>query len=343
MKRNYIFAPYIMLGRSYKELRISDIEKITHLYIAFSTIEDGKAVTTKLSNLDKLIYLKEINPELKIIISIGGWGCDGFSQASFSQESRDIFVKSAMNLVLKWDFDGIDIDWEYPCSDQAGIEYAEYDKDNYTYLMRDLRIGLDKLSKETNKTYLLTTAVGGEQYYIDGTNMAEVNKYIDYINLMTYDLRGGFTNITGHHANMYPQANDKNGPSSERTIDLFYKAGIPYDKMILGCAFYGRMWCGVKDSGLLSGLGCKAETAGSERASFDLLDDEAVELNGYKRYFDENAKASYLFNGENFISYEDELSITEKCNYVKEKKLAGIMYWAYGRQDLFDIIDKNLD
>lgn len=341
MSRKHILAPYIM-EKNIKDLRVADIQRMTHLNIAFGHVKDSVVTVDHLEHLDKIAIYKKINPELKVILSVGGWGADGFNQAAQTQEGRELFAKTTMGILEKWDFDGTDIDWEYPSSDQSGIAYGVEDKVNFTLLLQALRAGVDGLAKKNNKPYILTAAVGGDQYFIDGTEMDKVAKILDFVNLMTYDLRGGFTDIAGHHASLGAQTGDENGPCSMRTVRLFHEAGVPYDKMVLGAAFYGRMWSGVS-SNANNGLGQKAETKGVGHADFDLQDEKAIKLNGYTRYFDEQAKAPYLFNGENFISYEDSVSIKAKCDYVKEKGLAGMMYWAYGEPTLFEVMAENLD
>lgn len=336
MKRNYIFAPYVM-ERTTNDIRIADIMRITHLNIAFAHVKDSIVTVDHLKYLDRVAIYKAINPDLKVLISVGGWGADGFSQAAMTQEGRELFAKTSCEIVKKWGFDGIDIDWEYPCSDQAGIAYDPADKVNFTLLLHELRNTLNGLGE----SYLLTAAVGGEQYYIDGTEMDKVAQILDFINLMTYDLRGGFSHVTGHHANLGPQTGDENGPSSMRTIEIYHNAGVPYNKMVLGAAFYGRAWSDVQ-SKLNNGLGQTSSNVGVGGGGFDELKASYINKNGYTRYFDEKAQAPYLFDGSNFITYEDEASIKAKCDYVKGKGLAGIMYWAYGCHDLFEVMNDNI-
>lgn len=339
MKNKYIFAPYIM-ENSIDSVRVSDILRITHLNISFAIIVDGEVSVKHLNYLDRISIYKKINPELKVVLSIGGWGADGFSQAAKTKEGREKFAQTAMKIVTDWDFDGVDIDWEYPCSEQAGIAYADYDKENFTFLLQELRNSLDNL--KTGKKYILTSAVGGGEYFVKGTEMEKVSQILDYVNLMTYDLRGGFTNITGHHANLGPQTGDEEGLSSMKTVEIFHKAGVPYEKMILGAAFYGRKWDNVLSTEN-NGLGQEADAFGNYSAGFSELKADFIDKNGFVRYFDEQAKAPYLFNGKCFITYEDEQSVKAKCDFIKEKGLAGIMYWSYGSSELFEVISNNLN
>ncbi len=340
--KKHVFAPYIMED-TVNDLRVNDILRITHLNIAFGLIRDDHTVTVDhLQYIDRIPAYKRLNPDLRVNLSIGGWGADGFSQMAFTKEGRDIFVSSAMDIVEKYEFDGIDIDWEYPCIDSAEIACHPSDKQNFTFLMEDLRAGLDALSKKTGKRYELSCAVGGDAYFIQNTEMDKVANIVDYVNLMTYDLRGGFTNVTGHHTNLYPQTGEPNGPCGERTVQLYYDAGVPYEKMVFGAAFYGRRWAGVA-GGDTHGLGQPASSVGNIRTDFDLQDPQAVAQHRFTKFWDDQAKAAYLYDGADFISYETPESICEKCKFIREKNLAGLMYWAYGNHTLFEAVDTYLD
>lgn len=335
-----VFAPYIM-EQNINDLRVNDILRITHLNYAFGHVRNNFVTVGHLQYLDRIPAYKRLNPELKVILSIGGWGADGFSQAAMTKEGRAAFVSTSMDIVKKHDFDGIDIDWEYPCMDLAEIAADPADKQNFTYLMQDLREGLTKLGAETGKKYELTCAVGGEQYFIDNTEMDKVAEVCDYINLMTYDLRGGFEDHAGHHTNLYPQTGDPEGPCGARTVQIYHDAGVPYEKMVLGAAFYGRRWSGVPNGGTY-GLGQKAATVGNIRSDFDLQDPVAVRAHNFTRLWDANAKAAYLYDGADFISYEVPESIAAKCEFIEEKGLAGLMYWSYGNHNLFEAVCKHL-
>lgn len=331
-RKKYIFASYVFNG--FDRLRICDVMRMTHMNVAFGLIENDRVTVDHLPHLDRLAFFKKINPELKLILSVGGWGADGFSQAAATVEGRSAFVESSVEILARWGFDGIDIDWEYPGSSVAGIESSPKDRENFTYLMRDLRDGLDKAGREQGKYYLLTCAVGASQEFADRTEMDQVAQLCDYINLMTYDLRGGPPKVTGHHTNLYAQTGDEDGPSAEKTVEIFYREGVPLEKMVLGAAFYGRIWeevLSAEENGLNQPTADYAGWVGE-------YEEIAAKIgkDGFVRYWDDQAKAPYLFNGTTFITYDDEESILEKCRFIKEKGLAGMMYWEYGSQVLFD-------
>lgn len=322
-----------------KDWDIEDIktEKITHINYAFAHIKDGK-VSADLKKLDMLKKIKGKNSKIKILISIGGWGADGFSDAALTFESREIFSDSAVKFMKENGFDGIDLDWEYPCWDQAGIKAREEDKFNFTLMLKNLREKLDKVGKKDNKHYLLTIASGAIEEIMMDMEMSIIHKYLDFINVMTYDLRGSFTNVTGHHANLLPLKGEKNSISAHNSIMKLKEFKIPSEKIIIGAAFYGRMWKEVRSTG--TGLNESAKTTGQFMYDYTVLLEDYINKNGYKRYWDDNAKACYLFNGENFISYEDEESIENKCLYVINNNLGGIMFWEYSLDKSGTLLDK---
>ena len=310
-----------------------DVWRLSHINYAFVDIKDNHAwlhnEATDTINLRKLSELKKINPDLKILISIGGWTWSkNFSDAVLTDTSTHNFVSSAVSIVSTYNLDGIDIDWEYPGMIGDSNTYRPEDKEHYTLLFKIMRHDLDSLSRITNMKYFVTTAVGGSQDYIDHTEMDKVQQYADYINIMSYDYAGGSDPISGHHTNLYTSSGDSNQYSAHRSIQAFIGAGVPPDKIVIGIAFYGKGW--QMESADNNGLYRKALKP-ARGGGFTYLKDSLVNKNGYKKYWDAKAKAPYLFNPEKkiFISYDDERSVKDKCKYVKHHHLAGAMFWEY--------------
>src|SRR4026208_953144 len=153
-----------------------DVWRLSHINYAFIDIKDNRAwlhnEATDSVNLRKLSELKKINPDLKILISVGGWTWSkNFSDATLTDTSTRNFALSAVDIVSKYNLDGIDIDWEYPGMIGDSNVYRPEDKQHYTFLFKELREGLDSLSSITHLKYFITTAVGGSQAYIDHTEM----------------------------------------------------------------------------------------------------------------------------------------------------------------------------
>ena len=229
-------------------------EKLTHINFAFARIgADGKVAFENprfAPVLESLVALKQQNPRLKVLISIGGWEADGFSDAALTDASRNAFAQSAIDLMRRHRADGIDLDWEYPGQGVAGIKYRPEDKQNFTLLLKAVREQLDAASdaegrKESDR-YLLTIASADREYF-DHTEMDRLYVHLDWINVMGYDFFNSLTPTTGHHAGLYASAHaaptDRNADAS---IRQHLAAGIPREKLVLGVAFYGRGFAGVK-------------------------------------------------------------------------------------------------
>ena len=178
-----------------------DVWRLSHINYAFVDIKDNRAwlhnEATDTVNLRKLSELKKIKPDLKILISVGGWSWSkNFSDATLTDTSTKNFALSAVDIVSKYNLDGIDIDWEYPGMIGDSNVYRPEDKQHYTALFKELREGLNSLSLTTRMKYYVTTAVGGSQSCIDHTEMDKVQQYSDYINIMSYDYAGGWDPIS---------------------------------------------------------------------------------------------------------------------------------------------------
>jgi chitinase len=343
MKRKYITAGYAVdawLPKITKE----DALKLTHLNVAFGHVVNDEIRIDHLKHLDSLQALKTYNPELTVLLSVGGWSAGGFSEAASSPEGRKLMSETAIGILRNHPIDGIDLDWEYPCYSEAGIASSPDDKTNFTLLLRDLREAFDRLGAEQNRHYLLTIAAGADQYYIDGTEMDQVQRYLDFIQLMTYDMRGGFQTLTGHHTNLYTPTGDLFRISADASVRLFRQAGVPSEKIVIGAAFYSRMWNNVPD--INRGLNQMTSGAGDYGPDFTRLTADYIGQNGYNRFWDDEAKAPFLFDGNHFITYDDEESLLHKCGYVMNENLAGIMFWEYGcdtTHRLLDAIYKGLE
>jgi len=335
-KKKYIVNGYVGGYRGLVKVNEIDADKLTHINYAFVDVKDSTAFLTNLktdsTNFRLLNGLKKINPDLKIVISIGGWAwSENFSDAVLTPSSRKLFAKSSVDIVRQYDLDGVDIDWEYPAMrGEEGNVYRPEDKQNFTLMFREIRAELDKLEAEKGRKYLLTAAVGGSKSFVNNTEMAEVAKILDYILIMTYDY-GGKT--VAHHTNLYPSKGMENSSSAHKSVMDFMEAGVPANKIGLGAAFYSRSREAesTKNHGINQSQVTGSKAAAGQGGGYTKMKNEIINKNGYKRYWDRYAKAPYLFNRDTkvFITYDDERSIRMKAKYIRKHKLAGIFFWEY--------------
>ena len=324
-----------------------DAKKLTHINYAFADIVDGRVTELNDNDAHNFLVLDSLrteNPDLKLLISVGGWTRSTyFSDAALTEESRRIFAESAVEYMLRHNLDGIDLDWEYPGHPGAGNVYREVDKQNFTLILRELRRQLDKqtTADERNENpYLLTIATGASKGFLENTEMHIAHQYLNFINVMTYDYHTGGSPVAGHHTNLYPnQSVHFTGPSADQSIQWHIDAGIPSEKLVLGVAFYGRYWTEVRPEN----NGLYQFAPGSDRGTyrFDELRDDYINRNGFTRFWDHEAKAPYLWNPDiqKLISYDDEDSIRYKSHYIKARGLGGAMFWEYSNNFGLELLD----
>ncbi|WP_025763989.1 glycoside hydrolase family 18 protein [Dyadobacter tibetensis] len=308
------------------------VEKLTHINYAFVNIVDGKAFLTNEKtdsiNFRKLNELKLKNRELKILISIGGWAwSENFSDAVLTDSSRKVFAKTSVDIIRKYDLDGVDIDWEYPGMEgEEGNVFRPEDKENYTLMFAALREELDQMEKETGSPKLLTTAVAGFGEYLQHTDMKMAASYLDYVNLMTYDLF--VPDISVHHAGLYASDGYDSNKNADHCVKAFIAAGVPVEKLVMGLPFYGRSFTVESHATQVVG---QPYSAKSYIDGYGYIKDSLVNQRGFQAFRDDRARVPYIYNAETgqMISYDDEQSVEEKCNYVLKNKMAGVMFWEY--------------
>lgn len=328
-RQDYALVGYVA-GRE-KFPRI-DAEKLTAVNYAFAHIADGAIVLDAPGAADfiaQLRALKSRNPRLKILVSVGGWGADGFSDAARDASARTKFADSAAALIVRERLDGVDLDWEYPGLPGPGIVHRPDDRRNFTLLLQALRARLDALAGDARRgrsRYLLTAALA-DGAFVAHIELGRIHRSLDWIDLMTYDFHNSLTPTTGHHAALRRSRTSAPGERSvERAVAQYLAAGVPARKLIVGVPFYGRAFGDVtpKNRGLDQPYGHY-----DGDLPWPQLVAEYVDRNGYVRYRDAAAQAPYLWNAQSraFVSYDDPESLAAKASYVVQHGLGGMMYW----------------
>jgi chitinase len=304
-----------------------------------------------LGNFQQLQALKERYPNVKALISLGGWTWSRyFSDAALTAASRERLVSSCVDLFIKgnlpdpgWGgmggpgaaagvFDGIDLDWEWPGSEgNAGNVIRPVDKQNFTKLLQEFRKQLDDYGATTGKHYLLTAFLPAAPSKIDaGFEVPGVFAALDFATVQGYDLHGAWEATTNHQANVFASNQDPSSPrfSVEDTVNAYLARGATPHKLVIGAPFYSRGWTGVGagNRGLYQpALGAAPGTweAGAEdyEVAKGLLDA------GFVRYWDGHARTAWLFDGTTFWTFDDPQAMKEKAKYVRNNDLGGIMFW----------------
>jgi chitinase len=322
---------------------------------------DGVADTgweTLRGNFNQLKKLKAANPNLKVLVSLGGWTYSKyFSDVAATDAARKKFVSSCLDTWIKGNikpyggaggpgtaagiFDGIDIDWEWPGSPDGhpGNHWSTTDKNNLTALLAEFRTQLDAYGATTGKRYQLHAFTPADPAKVaSGWDVSRIFNYLDVANVQGYDFHGSGSdnswepNRTGHQGNLYADADDPYNFhfSVENAVKAYTDAGVNPRKLTVGLAFYGRGWQNVTDGGkhgewqAANGAapGQFAEEAGT-RGYGNLMSS----VPGCTIYHDEPAVATYCYTGNQWWSFDDTWSIGKKTAWIKSKGLLGAMAW----------------
>ena len=295
-------------------------------------------------NFAALQQLKQLHPNLKVLISLAG--ADAFSTAASTAAGRQAFVASCIDLFISGNvapgisaagvFDGIDIDWEFP---------AASDKQNATLLLQEFRKQLIALGETNHRRYLLTMFGAAGQQNFSNIELAKVGRVLDFYNLQGYDFHGTWETSTNHASPLFDDRQDpvqSENFNIDFTINSYLQAGVPARKLVLGIPLYGRGWTGVpnKKHGLY-----QTSTAPAPFDPADFLQTPGVETyltlstatsSGYKSYFDRRRIAVSLYNPatETFWSYDDPTTVQLKTIYIDRAGLGGAFVWAVKDDDL---------
>lgn len=309
------------------EFTEEDAKKLTGINLAFGELHNDGTVTCNgcKEKVEMIPQIRKWNPDLRIVLSMVQPERDAFTVCCATEEMREKAAAALAEAAVKYGLDGIDLDWEYPCVPSNNSAVSPDDKHNFTLFCKAIRRHLDAIG---GKKYYLTIAAGADLYYVNCVEIPQLMECLDYINIMTYDLKCGFHALAGHHTSLFSKPADVFMNSCAQALELFVKYGAPADRILMGAAFYSRKWENLKDNenhGLLE----LCPNGGGYGPDYDILVKDYINKNGYVEYWDDEAKAPWLFNGSTFLSYDDPRSLKEKAAFVKEKGYGGIFYWEH--------------
>jgi chitinase len=299
-------------------------------------------------NLNQLAELKKKNPDLRVLISLGGWtGSAYFSDAALTDASRKKLVSSCVDLWLKGNlpgltagvaagiFDGIDLDWEWPGSDgNAGNVIRPEDKQNFTKLTAEFRAQLDKLGRTTKRHYDLTAFLPAAPAKIDaGFEARKIFKYLDFGTVQGYDFHGSWEARANQQSALKVPAGAPDNPdfSITGTIDAWKQRGAPSSELVLGIPYYGQGWTGTDGTLFSPATGGAPGTFAVGTEDYKVL--KNLPKQGYQLHRDWRNGHSWLENDNTFWTYDDPAQILQKTAYIRAAGLGGAMMWSLDGDD----------
>ncbi|KFD62705.1 hypothetical protein M514_09163 [Trichuris suis] len=304
-----------------------------HCFISFFRNFEWNDVDTLYRGIAKL---KSRDPNLKTLLSIGGWtfGTRKFKTMAFSSENRQTFIKSVIEYLRRHEFDGLDIDWEYPENEE--------DKNNMVKLFQEVRDSFVREKRDHGKSrLLLTAAVSASQSKIDTVyDVPKLAKLLDFINLMSYDFYGSWDFQTGTNSPLFSQLCDSSSssPSTVAGAAAHWNArGMPKKKTIIGLPTYGRGWrlkdASVKNPG--SPANGPSQSLKYTRESGIASYYECCEMlaNGAEQYWNNETRTPYLVKDDQWFSYDNEESFMYKIDWIIREGYGGAFVWSLDMDD----------
>ncbi|CAI5494998.1 unnamed protein product [Closterium sp. Naga37s-1] len=307
---------------------------LTHVFYAFALINAATyqvVPSNPAVDVTQGLYLrfnsalKAANPAIKTLLSIGGYsaGTTVFTNAASSPSSRSAFIQSAIHFARSYNFDGLDIDWEYPTGQMA----------LFSALLTDFRAAIESEAASSGRPKLLLTAAVSayEPTVTQAYDVPTLNKTLDFVNIMTYDLHGSWEAKTGMHTALEDLSNPQ--LSLKGAMAAWVSRGLARSKAMLGLAMYGRTWTLASTSS--TGVGAAATgpgLAGSVSQESGVLFyreiSQMVTTGGYKATLHTASSSMYAVKGNQWVGYDNPSTITTKVNYAKAQSFGGWFFWA---------------
>ena len=318
-----------------------DYSGLSHLNYGFAVVKDGVVTmhdTDKAPSLIKDLDKRTEAANVTHMISIGGWNNSQegvFETATATDAGLDKLANSMVSYMTQWNFDGLDIDWEYPDT--------EVEKAQFTKLIQSLRTKLDAQGLKDDKYYQLSAAVTTNHNNIQFINPAVTTPLLDSVNVMAYDIHGAFDPLTGHNAPLYENSHDEDKDLNVADTMAAYATtwNVPKAKLMMGIPYYGRGWGHVPGTEIIAGLPGMFNTgAATVKGAWDDGDQltgtnpwyvlkQKLASGDYTRYWDSESHVPYLYSKtkQEFLTYDDPQSIREKVDFINAQGFGGAILW----------------
>jgi chitinase len=310
----------VFVGYLYGTPRNINFRLYTHLCHAF-LVADAEGQIQKSS----LVPNRELTAEahkakVKVLLSLGGWGWDQQFFAIVSKpEAEDRYVKAVMEIIDTCDYDGIDLDWEYPDTPEEVVGFER--------LTRRFRRDLDAVGTRKGRAMVLTMAASSNPGTLKWLDKAFLLETMNWINVMTYDYAGDWTSYAGHNSPLFASSKQPGGTprSTEASLKfLLEERGMPADRLAVGIPLYGRGFAVPEPYASTKGIAKKRMPNGAYSNLHKLLHDQ-----NWTRQWDEQTKTPWLLSPDRsmVIGYDDVESVTLKTDWARKQGFRGVFFW----------------
>jgi len=288
----------------------------THICHAFVVADEDGRIVARASVPSHKLTTEAHQANVKVILSLGGWGMDKeFAALTSKEESYERFVIAVMKITDEYDYDGIDLDWEFPDNPTEAK--------NFNRLARRFRTELNTLGKQKHRHLLLTMAVNaspGPSQWLDTDVLLET---MDFINVMTYDFYGAWSRQSGHHSALFESSQAKGVSTQQAMIYWHQIKGIPKHKLLVGLPLYSRGFAAKKPYDKVNRDAPHPYQALAYRQLHQLIKD------GWVSSWDDETKNPWLTSPkEDYVhSYDNERSLALKTHWAIQQDYRGVFFW----------------
>ena len=284
--------------------------------------------------------MKTYNKDLKTMLAIGGWneGSRRFSPLVEDRDRRQVFIKSAIRFLRQYNFDGIDLDWEYPTQRAGG---RPQDRANYATFIEEMREAFQSEADKTGKERLLISMAvpASLEYAGKGYAIDRLNEALDFFNLLTYDYHAAQEPAVNHHSPLFrpddwSEYDFRKDLNIDATVRFYLENGATRDKLLLGIPTYGRSFTlanpDVHETGSPAAAPSEAGSGTKEDgylAYYEICNHWEL-VTQYPGYM-----GPYAHKGNQWVGFDDVDAVVEKAFYVAEEELGGIMFWTIDNDD----------
>lgn len=311
----------------------------THLVYAFIVL-DPETLTVKASdtwldvekgNYEAFAKIKQDNPSLKTLVSLGGWVDSNENREAYNlifnhDKARDTFIESTIAFLEAWNFDGLDLSFEFPQVSER----------------QSFAIWVKKIHQVFKDKYELTASIPANTKRIqEGYAIDELDSVLDAFHVMAYDMHGPWESMGDHHAPLFRRKWDTTYNYIDATIQNLIDHGASPHKLVLGIPTYGRAWS-TKDAKSWTRMRPPISAKGAAPAGF------LTKASGSMGYMEiclkvknagwieeDDAEGPFAYSKDKtiWVGYDTPGSAADKANYILERGLGGAMIWDLPQDD----------